>query len=430
MTEQVTEYICLSCGGPLHFDAQSGKLKCDYCASLYTVEEAKAYFAEKNKAVQDEAVISEDESYWTDDENMKSYKCNSCGAEMICDDTTAATSCPYCGNPAVMPQQFKGMMRPKYVIPFKVDKSAVKEKLSRYYKGKLLLPGSFTKGNHIDEIKGVYVPFWLYSGTVDAEMMFDAKKVDTQRTSKEEITKTRYYNVHRKGTISFDKIPTDASTAMPDDLMDSIEPYDYKDLKGFEMEYLPGYLADKYDVTKEDSIDRARKRVENSAADEIKKTVEGYDNVNEIPLSRHMKYRAEKQEYAMLPVWILSTIWNGKNYMFAVNGQTGKMTGNLPIDRMKQILAFLICFLIPFGITALLLGTEPKMLIIAAVLGLAFGLLAAMGLTANMKPVNQKNKAAEYMKGGKNALHLSLKTDHFLKETVQRKPINQNHQNK
>ena len=133
MTEQVTEYICPACGGPMKFDPESGKVKCEYCASLYTIEEAKKYFEEKNKAVANAPTISEDESYWTDgDESMKAYKCNSCGAEMVCEETTAATSCPYCGNPAVMPQKFKGMLRPKYVIPFKVDKSEVKEKLEKY----------------------------------------------------------------------------------------------------------------------------------------------------------------------------------------------------------------------------------------------------------------------------------------------------------
>ena len=134
MTEQVTEYICPACGGPMKFDPESGKVKCEYCASLYTIEEAKKYFEEKNKAVANAPTISEDESYWTDgDENMKAYKCNSCGAEMVCEETTAATSCPYCGNPAVMPQKFKGMLRPKYVIPFKVDKSEVKEKLEELF---------------------------------------------------------------------------------------------------------------------------------------------------------------------------------------------------------------------------------------------------------------------------------------------------------
>ena len=85
MTEQVTEYICPACGGPMKFDPESGKVKCEYCASLYTIEEAKKYFEEKNKAVANAPTISEDESYWTDgDESMKAYKCNSCGAEMVC----------------------------------------------------------------------------------------------------------------------------------------------------------------------------------------------------------------------------------------------------------------------------------------------------------------------------------------------------------
>lgn len=204
---------------------------------------------------------------------MKAYSCKSCGAEIVCDETTAATSCPYCGNVAIIPQQFKGMLRPKYVIPFHVDKQAAKGKLTEYCKGKKLLPGSFTEDNHIDEIKGVYVPFWLYSGTVDADVRYDASSDDEQKTATEKITTTRHYDVRRKGGAAFDKIPTDASNSMPDDLMDSIEPFDYKGIKDFEMEYLVGFLADKYDVSQEDSKERARKRAENSTVSMLRDTV-------------------------------------------------------------------------------------------------------------------------------------------------------------
>lgn len=428
MTEQATEYICLGCGGPLKFDPESGKMKCEYCGSIYTIEEAKKYYEEKNKSVAAAPIESEDESYWTDgDESMKSYKCNSCGAEMVCDETTAATSCPYCGNPAVMPQQFKGMMRPKYVIPFKVDKSEVKGKLANYYKGKKLLPGSFKGHNHIDEIKGVYVPFWLYSGTVDADLHFEAEQVEEKKTATEKITITKHYDVHRKGTVKFDKIPTDASSAMPDDLMDSIEPYDYKDLTKFEMEYLPGYIADKYDVSKEDTIERARKRAEATTISEITETVTGYDNVDEKVMLRHIRYAGEKQEYAMLPVWLLSTKWNNQNFLFAVNGQTGKMIGNLPIDRMKQLIWFVCSFLISFGIMAALIQPSAGMeWAISVGVGFIVAFIVNLILTGSMKPVHKGDQAAGYLLNDKKPVNLSIKTDNYVRTTEKREKIEKN----
>lgn len=427
MTEQVSDYICLACGGPLKFDAESGALKCEYCASTYSIEEAKKYFAEKNKSVADAPIESEDESYWTDgDDSMKAYKCNSCGAEMVCDETTAATSCPYCGNPAVMPQQFKGMLRPKYVIPFKIDKSEVTGKLDNYLKGKKLLPGTFRGHNHVQEIKGVYVPFWLYSGSVEAEMHFDAEEVKETKTATEKITTTKHYDVHRKGVSKFDKIPTDASTAMPDDLMDSIEPYDYKDLKNFEMEYLPGYLADKYDVSKEDSIERARKRAEKTTTDAIEDTVEGYTSYSEKTMMTKIRHFGEKQEYALMPVWLLSTSWNNQNFLFAVNGQTGKMMGNLPIDRMKQMMHAAISFVITFAIMFLLTrSTTPKTLGMFAVIGLIVAIITSLVMASSMKPVHEGHAAGNYVvnNNNKKPVTLSIKDDNYIKTTEKREKI-------
>lgn len=421
MVEQVSDYICPACGGPMKFDPASGQVKCEYCGSLYSIEEAKAANAAKNQNAAENSVISEDEVLWADgDDDMKAYKCNACGAEMVCDETTSATSCPYCGGPVVIPQQFKGVMRPKYVIPFKVEKSEVKSKLKEYYKGKPLLPGTFSGMNTIDEIKGIYVPFWLYSGTVDADMQFDCEKEDRKKTSTEEIVTTEYYDVHRQGTISFEKIPTDASTKMPDDLMDSIEPYDYKDLVEFEMEYLPGYLAEKYDVTKEDSIERARKRAENTAVLEVEDTVDNYTSVSEKKSVRKIKFSKETQDYAMLPVWMLTTKWNGKNYTFAMNGQTGEMVGDLPIDGMKQIIMLLIWFLIPFA--AVWFFAESA--VTAAVVGAIIAIVAIIIMRSKMKPVTKGTQARVYRQGGDNALKLNIKTDTFIRKEEKRTPLN------
>ena len=122
MAEQITEYICVACGGTMRFDAASGKMQCDYCGSSYTLEEVKAQDAAENEKNAEQDGSKAAESSWGEElESMKAYSCQACGAELVCEETTAATSCPYCGNTAIIPQQFKGMLRPKYVIPFKVE---------------------------------------------------------------------------------------------------------------------------------------------------------------------------------------------------------------------------------------------------------------------------------------------------------------------
>lgn len=345
MPTQVTNYQCPSCTGPLHYSGNTGKLECDFCGSSYDVAEIEALYAEKNqKAEQATAQADKAAGGWQvgadqwSAEGIKAYNCPSCGAELLCDETTAATSCPYCGNPTVVPGQFAGGWKPDYVIPFKLEKDDAVKALKKHYKGKKLLPKAFTSGNHIEEIKGVYVPFWLFDGEVDADIRFEATRSHVHMDGDFQVTVTDHFYVRRAGTVPFRKIPTDASTKMPDAHMDSIEPFDYRELKPFTMAYLPGYLADKYDVSVQDSAERAEARAKNSAeAVMYHSAAMGYDTC--VPVSRDMRLHRGRVHYALLPVWLLSTKWKGKNFLFAMNGQTGKMIGDLPVS-MRRFFAW------------------------------------------------------------------------------------------
>ena len=146
-----------------------------------------------------------------------------------------------------------------------------------------------------------------------------------------EITETRHYHVVRAGSLAFEKIPVDASSKMPDDHMDSIEPFDYAQLRPFSTAYLPGYLADKYDVTIDDSRDRADTRCRETLAQALRDTVTGYGAC--VTEREDIALRRGKVHYALLPVWMLSTKWRGQDFLFAMNGQTGKLVGDLPTDR-------------------------------------------------------------------------------------------------
>ena len=344
MASQITNYQCPSCTGPLRFDGASGMLACDYCGSRFTVQEIEALYRDKDEAAAaaSAAAQAQEPEYtpgnWAEDEGLRVYNCPSCGAELICDETTAATSCPYCNNPSIVPGQLSDMLKPDYVIPFKLDKEAAKKALKNYYRGKKLLPNAFSDRNHIEEIKGVYVPFWLFDGTVDADMRFQGTRVNSVTTGREIITTTEYYRVRRSGLVSFDKIPADASSKMPDAHMDAIEPYDYAELKPFSNAYLPGFLADKYDVKPEDCYARVDLRAQNTAEELIAGTVSGYSSCT--PESRQISVRRSRTSYALLPVWLLATNYDGKNYLFAMNGQTGKLIGDLPVSKGKMLAWF------------------------------------------------------------------------------------------
>ena len=320
MPTQVTEFKCPACTAPLHFSEETGRLECDYCGSSFTVAEAEAFSAEKEQQAAEafEKAAAEaradagswerpdgQDSWGEEADHLKTYRCPSCGAELICDEATAATSCPYCGNNTIISGQFHGMQKPELVIPFKLGKEEAVKTLKAHYKGRPFLPKSFSDENHIQEIKGIYVPFWLFDGQAEADVRFTATRSSVMVTARERITTTRYFDVRRAGTVKFEKIPVDASRKMPDDYMDSME----------------------------ECSPRAEVRAADTAVEAMQRQVSGYETC--IPVGKDAQLRRGTVRCALLPVWLLSTQWEGKNFLFAMNGQTGRMVSDLPVSRKR-----------------------------------------------------------------------------------------------
>ena len=328
------QFKCPNCDGAIEFDSSLQKMKCPYCDSEFEMETLKAYDEELNNQPQEN--MSWDTAaggQWQEGETegLRVYTCNSCGGEIVADETTGASECPFCGNPVVMTGQFAGSLKPDLVIPFKVDKKAAIAALQNHYKGKVLLPKVFKDQNHIKEVKGMYVPVWLFDTDADARVRYKASRTRSWSDSQYRYTETSYYSVVRAGGIGFENVPVDGSTKMDDTLMESIEPFKIEEAVDFQTAYLSGYLADKYDVDAEASIGRANERIKRSTEEAFASTVQGYSSV--VPVSSNIHLQNGRARYALYPVWILNTQWNGQKFTFGINGQTGKIAGDLPMDK-------------------------------------------------------------------------------------------------
>ena len=329
MAETLLQYKCPYCGGKLEFDSATQQMKCPYCDSMVDISTLET----KDDVLDQEPASASAGGTWSagETDGMRVYSCQSCGGEIVADETTGAASCPYCGNPVVMVGAFSGDLKPDLVLPFKLDKAAAKDALSRHLRGKKLLPKIFKSENHIDEVRGVYVPFWLFDADVDADLQYSATQMRSWSDSDYDYTETSYYNVWRAGSIGFDNVPVDGSEHMEDDLMESIEPFDVSQAVPFQTAYLSGYMAERYDVSEQQSLDRARQRMEKSTGDAFADTVTGYSSVS--LSSASIEPHISRAKYALYPVWILNTSWRGKKYTFAMNGQSGKFVGDLPLDK-------------------------------------------------------------------------------------------------
>ena len=352
------EFKCPSCGGAISFDSATQKLKCPYCDTEFEVDAIKEYNEDlsgfKEEGYSKEASWENSNSYWETDEGMKVYVCESCGGEIITDDTTAATSCPYCGNPVVMKEQLSGDLKPDYVIPFKLDKKAAVNALKEHMSNKKLLPKCFKDENHIDEIKGIYVPFWLFDAESIGSFKFKGTRTRIWSDSDWNYTETSHYSIVRVGGMEFDNIPVDGSEKMPDDLMESLEPFDFSQAMDFKTAYLAGYFADRYDVDALSSNARANDRVRSSTESVIRSTINGYSTLT--PEYTGVDIKPGQVKYAMYPVWLLNTTYRGEKFTFAMNGQTGKIAGNMPVDK-GQAWLWRGIFTLIFGAAAFLFVT-------------------------------------------------------------------------
>ena len=334
----IQEFKCPCCGGAIIFDSNAQKMKCPYCDTEIETEAFISYDEElKNEQTDEMDWEAPSGGEWQSEEaeSLRVFICNSCGGEIVGDQNTAATSCPFCSNPVVIKDRLSGDLKPDYIIPFKLDKTSVKEALNRHYKGKRLLPKIFKDRNHIDEVKGIYVPFWLFDTKADADIRYKATRVRSWSDSNFVFTETQFFSILRGGSIDFERIPVDGSAKMPDELMESIEPFDFSESVDFRTAYLSGYLADKYDIGAEQSTNRANQRIRKSTEEAFSDTVRGYATVT--AESTNKRLNNGKIKYALYPVWLLNSNWNGKKYTFAMNGQTGRFVGDLPMDKRKYV---------------------------------------------------------------------------------------------
>ena len=344
MAKTTVNCTCPSCGAPLPYGLEQDRITCEYCGTSFEIKQLQALL-DREEQLADHREQAENSQWHTEEagteweqaeiDNMQGFTCSSCGAEIVCDKNTMATECCYCGNPTMIPGRFSGMLKPDYIIPFKKTKEEAVAALEKFYQGKRLLPNDFIKNNRVQDIQGLYVPFWLFDSAVTASTAFRAEQVDVMTTSDYVITTTSIYHCTRLGKMAFDRIPVDGSVKMEDAYMESIEPFDYKELEPFQAAYLSGFLADKYDVQAEAAVGRADQRVASSANGCLANTLDsGYSSIRNLSPCSIVK-EAGRVQYAMVPVWILTTRYQGKPYTFMMNGQTGKLVGSLPVDRTK-----------------------------------------------------------------------------------------------
>ena len=418
-------YNCPCCGAPLAYGGASGKLECASCGNSYEPDAIQTMSAGESidKLEFERCAETFDAS---EAAQMQAYVCKSCGAELMTEDTTTATECPYCGSPTILPERIEGGVKPEKVIPFTVTKEQAQGQFEAYFKGKRLLPNVFlTSRNRIAEMRKLYVPYWLFDCDAQADIVYDAEKRSTERRGEWEITRTKYYLVRRSGRMGFDSIPVDGSEKLDDKITESLEPYDLSAAVPFQPAVLAGALADQADVDADVCEKRAVERVESSVSQAMRDTVSGYSSVTE--RSRSIQSENGTATPVLMPVWLITTQKEGKTYTFAINGQSGKLTCDVPADTKKSLLWGGGVFVGVLAIIALILALANAIgsgtILIAVIAALIVALAVVGVLKGQLKQAVHESAAANYVREG--SFQLDVKIDHFLYERTERRKIEQ-----
>ena len=340
MSKTTVNHKCPACHANLTFNPKEQNWRCEYCDSVFKLEDLKKnihkYVEKKVKPEEENPDIGE----------YNLYKCPDCGAQIVTDLNTSATFCVYCKNTSIIKERLTGKFEPQYIIPFQNTKEDAITAFKKIGKKHPLMPKTFNSEKNISEIRGIYIPFWLFTSTVNGSITKEGTKLKTWRVGNYQYTKTDTYNIIREGNLSFEYVPNDGSKKFDDATMHSIEPFDYNKLTEFSPSYLSGFLAEKYDITSEEAKHQATNRMKNTTRNQLENDIIGYTST--IEKNSNFTFPDLQTHYVLLPVWLLNIKYQDKIYTFAMNGETGKLIGNMPVDKTKAFLTAITIFIISF----------------------------------------------------------------------------------
>ena len=323
-------YKCENCGRALEYNPELRLMECKSCGRLFAVEQVSVEEQEKEEIYSENRdVVKSPEEESTNEypvsETMECnvYSCSSCGAELSVNGVEAATFCPYCGQPSIVFDRISKQMKPRYIIPFRFKKEQVIDAIRERFSKGFFIPKQIREFE-VERIRGIYIPYWIF------DVYYHDRQTIKGKVGNGKTRRTVSYYIEAEAT--FKGFTADASRQFFDDASEKLEPYDARTLQPFDVAYMSGFYADKYDVSLEEARYKALQRIGKLYDDEIMKDLVG-DNLH--VTSSSPQYRIERTEYVLLPVWFLTFRYGNEPYTILVNGQTGKIVGTVPMDKKK-----------------------------------------------------------------------------------------------
>lgn len=366
---------CPNCGGNTKFDIPSQQVSCEFCNSLFDPYMFDTKNADAVENTQFEVTI---------------FTCPQCGGEILSTDDAAAGFCSFCGASTILFSRISKEKRPGYIIPFKKTKEDCKKSYSSMMKKAFFAPKELKNPQYIDGFRGIYMPYWAYHLTQQGGFTFKGKKSHRQG----DYIITDHFNLIGNIDAYYKGISYDASAAFSDDISQALAPFDVKGMKSFTPAYLSGFYADVSNVDAETYLPEAEEIALREASTTIRKHPDyrGYELSGSDISANKLHTRVKEIDSTMFPVWFMS-YRNGDRVAYAtVNGQTGKVVADLPVDISKYLIGSLGLAIPLFFILDLFFTLTPNTFLYMVI---ALSIITAITFVAELSAISKKENYAD-----------------------------------
>ena len=334
--EKVDRQVCANCGGTIKWNIAKQRLECSACRTPYIAETTVQRVEEHDF-----------EGYVQREGQRVSFPdtviivCGTCGAQIAVDEHCTATVCPMCGSTQLLESRQEAGVPPDGVIPFRVDRETAQQNFAKWVKSRWFAPNRLKQAYQAGKLQGIYLPFWTFDAQVTSTYWGQGGNTHTVRDSKGNTrTEIRWRPV--SGTVGgfYDDLQVCATMNSASQVVEKVLPYNTCDNTiPFSPSYLSGFLAEHYAIPATQAVDTAKEQVRANQIEQAENDIRSRGFTHARVSNINIEYHKITYKHVLLPAWSSAFAYNGKQYMYIINGESGKVGGQRPYSVPKIVAA-------------------------------------------------------------------------------------------
>jgi hypothetical protein len=285
----------------------------------------------------------------------KEICCQNCGAAASLPADSLTFTCAFCGsNKVVQRQAPQDVLRPRFVAPFEIETRSCAEIAAKWLGSSWVVPADLRQASRLGNFTGIYLPYWTFDAETRASWKAEVGHTRTERYyqngewKERTVIDWRWESGKVRQTIDDLLVPGTQRVSL--NLLGQIEPFDLNALAPYSPEYLAGFQAQAYDIPLETAWDAGRQRMR----DQTRQTCQSQASTSRIRnFSMDLDFANEGWRYILLPVYLAAYTYGRETYQAMINGQTGAIAGQRPVDWNKLWLV-IAALLAPGGLLGLI----------------------------------------------------------------------------